>query len=168
MSTNIEIKARYPDYRLFKEKIRTLPVTFVGLDEQRDVFFNTAMGRLKLRSSSLSGPYLIPYIRPDQAGPKRSDYVLIPVENAELTEQLLSRILGVGKIVEKNRTLYLYKNVRIHFDRVNGLGSFIEFEAVAEDEKSIDEEKQKINFLLNHFSVAQDELVAQAYADLVK
>ena len=45
----------------------------------------------------------------------------------------LTRSLGVRGVVVKERTLYLWRHTRIHFDEVEGLGSFLELETVARD-----------------------------------
>ena len=45
----------------------------------------------------------------------------------------LAAALGIRTVVRKQRTVYLHKNVRIHLDAVDGLGTFLEFEAVMPD-----------------------------------
>ena len=41
--------------------------------------------------------------------------------------------LGTVVVVSKRRRLFLWEGVRIHLDEVEGLGSFVEFEAVLPD-----------------------------------
>ena len=110
--------------------MRALGGERVGLDEQRDTYFAVPRGRLKLRESSLSGAQLIPYLRPDGGGARRSDYRVIPVPDAAGMRRLLSELLGVHRVVRKRREVLLWRNVRIHLDRVEALGSFLELEAV--------------------------------------
>ena len=43
---------------------------------------------------------------------------------------LLAAAHGVAGVVTKRRRLFLYRNVRIHLDDVEGLGSFVELESV--------------------------------------
>jgi len=130
MSTNIEIKAYFPDKKVFQEKIGQLQCAYEGMDEQVDTFFETAAGRIKLRESSLKGVFLIPYIRPDREGPKTSDYALIEIADPLKVKQLLTDILGIKAVVKKKRQIYHYRHVRIHFDQVEFAGSFIELEAL--------------------------------------
>ncbi len=127
---NIEIKARCGDLAEARRVATALATEHVGVDRQVDTYFRTRSGRLKLRESSLSGGQLIPYLRPDQAGPKRSDYQVIPVPSPGETKRLLSELLGVHRIVEKEREIFLVDNVRIHLDRVAGLGDFNVMEAL--------------------------------------
>ncbi len=167
MSRNIEIKARYDDPETALEKIKKLSCTFVGLDKQKDTFFHVADGRMKLRESSLSGANLIPYLRKNQPGPRPSEYMLVPVPDASKFKRLMERILGVAAVVEKERHIYLYQNVRIHLDRVKHLGTFIEFEAVLDENHSDADGKKKIEFLMSHFGITPKDLVAEAYVDLL-
>ena len=95
-----------------------------------DTYFRTRAGRLKLRESSLSGGELIPYLRPDAGGARRSDYRVIPVDDPPGVKALLTELLGVHRVVVKQREIFLAGNVRIHLDRVEGLGTFLELEAV--------------------------------------
>ena len=52
-------------------------------------------------------------------------------------------------VVEKKRILYLYKNTRIHLDKIKKLGNFIELESVVVKDKrsAIKEFDEVIEFL---------------------
>lgn len=167
MSLNIEIKARCGDIKKFKEKLLKLPVIFEGADKQTDTFFKTPKGRLKLRESTLYGNLLIPYLRPDQSAPKTSDYTLIKIDDLVKTKQLLGSILGVKKIVHKERYIYHYENVRIHIDQVKDLGGFIEFEAVVDNSQNIDQNKKKLEWLMKYFNISESDLLSEAYMDML-
>ncbi len=167
MSQNIEIKARYPDLDQGRAKAEALAARFVGTDHQVDTYFKVPNGRLKLRESSLSGNFLIPYLRSDDSHAKDSHYVLLPVEQVAATRQLLTQMFGVQLIVEKERAIYLWQNVRIHLDRVKHLGHFLEFEAIVDEQHSESECRQQIAFLLKHFEISETNLIAQSYADLL-
>jgi predicted adenylyl cyclase CyaB len=75
--------------------------------------------------------------------------------------------LGMLAIVEKKRTLFLWKNVRIHLDEVTDLGSFIEFEAVLSDGHDEADGHNKIAFLQQEFSIARSDLIETSYLDIV-
>ena len=167
MGINIEIKAYCDDLELFQSKLLQLPVTFEGMDFQTDTFFNVPHGRLKLRESSLYGNILIPYLRPDQEGPKQSEYELIPISDAEKIKNLFSKILGFNGEIKKKRQIYLFENVRIHLDEVEKIGNFIELEAVIDDEKTINENRDKTKWLLHYFNNDSSQLVESAYIDLI-
>lgn len=167
MSFNIELKARCADLEAFEKKTKNLDHTFDGLDKQVDTFYNVPKGRLKLRESSLYGNFLIPYLRADDSGPKRSDYSLLPVPDVAATKRILEDMFGPQLIVKKIRKIYLFENVRIHLDRIEGLGQFIEFEAVVENESEINSNREKLDQLIKYFGINELDFVSNAYADLI-
>jgi adenylate cyclase class IV len=74
MPSNIEIKARLRDFDDIRRRAEELSDAPGEIIPQEDTFFNTLQGRLKLRVLSKDEGQLIYYTRPDQEGPKRSDY----------------------------------------------------------------------------------------------
>ncbi|MFH0778725.1 MAG: class IV adenylate cyclase [Candidatus Eisenbacteria bacterium] len=130
MPANIEIKARARDFqrqRKIAERISETPgVEFT----QEDVFFNTPEGRLKLRLFADGTGELIFYTRADEAGPRVSHYLRCGFRSPQSVREMLASSAGVRGTVRKTRTLYKVGNTRIHFDRVEGLGDFIELEFV--------------------------------------
>ena len=166
---NIEIKARCADLEAARRRASRLATQSLGVDHQVDTYFATRSGRLKLRESSLSGGQLVPYLRDDVAGPRRSDYRVIPVDDAEGTRRLLSAILGVDCVVEKEREILLSGNVRIHLDRVKGLGSFIELEAVFDGSPAAEaEQRRRVEQLMAQLGVREEDLVSVSYENLVR
>lgn len=163
---NIEIKARLTHDRAPKIA-QALGGKCLGTDHQIDTYFCCAQGRLKLRESSLSGAYLVPYMRPDEHGPKKSEYVLIPVPDASVCKRLLSTILGVDTVIDKMREIYLIDNVRVHIDAVSGLGNFFELEAVYNDVSQEASEHQKVNDLMNKFEIQDSDLLTGSYREMV-
>lgn len=168
MSFNIELKARCADLNAFEERVKQLPHTFDGLDNQIDTFYHVPKGWLKLRESSLYGNFLIPYVRPDKDGPKRSDYSLLPVNDIPATKNILKNMFGILIVVQKTRKIYLHENVRIHLDRVQNLGDFIEFEAVVKREATVIENQDKLDKLIEYFGIAEEDFIPNAYADLLQ
>ena len=167
MGKNIEIKARCPNPIVFEEKLKLLSTSFEGEDVQVDTFYMVPNGRLKLRESKLYGNLLIPYLRADKKGPTQADYSLVNIEDAEKVKSLLVSILGVKGVVRKKRRIYLYENVRIHVDKVDQLGSFLELEAVVSENDSENANREKVEFLLDHFEIKRNDLIEKAYIDLI-
>lgn len=166
---NIEIKARCADLEAARAIARDLATEHIGLDRQIDTYFTTRSGRLKLRESSLSGGQLIPYLRPDQAGPKRSDYQVVPVPAPGELKRLLTELLGVHRVVEKEREIFLVDNVRIHLDRVVGLGEFLELEAVFDASAEAEpRERAKVDALMTRLGVAPGDLLEISYEGLLE
>lgn len=165
---NIEIKARCSDLAAAREIAVRLSTRHLGVDEQTDTYFVTKQGRLKLRESSLSGGQLIPYLRPDQPGPKRADYQVIPVADPTTLKRALGEILGVHRVVTKRREIFLVDNVRIHLDEVEGLGRFLELEAVFDGTPDSEaEERRKVDALMRELGVAEADLIDVSYEGMV-
>ena len=165
---NIEIKARCADLDAARRVAETLATDHLGVDHQVDTYFVTREGRLKLRESSLSGGQLIPYLRPDQPGPKRSDYQVVPLPDPPEMKRLLSILLGVHQIVEKQREIFLVGNVRIHLDRVTNLGTFLELEAVFDASVEAEpRERAKVDSLMNALGVKPEQLLDTSYEALL-
>ncbi len=167
---NIEIKAVYPDLAKARRIAKGLNAWFKGRDHQVDTYFKTGKGRLKLRESTLSGGELIPYLRPNQQGPKKCDYAVIPVSDAPKVKKLLKILLGIEEVVVKQRDIYLVGNVRIHLDQVKGLGSFLEFEAVYQGDTSKKKaaEEKKVRKLLDVFEIKPGDLLENSYKEMAK
>ena len=128
---NIELKARLHDWARAVAVCERLHAWAYGIIHQVDTYFVVPKGRLKLRESEPGDDYLVYYERPDEADAKACDYLLQVVDRG--VKPLLAAALGVRTVIEKRRTLYLWENVRLHLDCVEGLGEFIEFEAVLSD-----------------------------------
>ena len=163
---NIEIKAKYSDLEKGRKIAENLNAKYVGLDHQIDTYFKTPSGRFKLRESSISGAYLVPYLRGDIPSAKLSSYVVIPVTDVSVTKNIFSLILGIDTVVEKKRHIYLKNNVRIHLDDVVNLGTFFELEAVCDENSIIEKESQKVNELLEVFEVKKEDLLTGSYREM--
>ena len=70
-------------------------------------------------------------------------------------------------VVRKRRLIYIYKNVRIHLDHVEGLGDFIELEAVITSKKQQKDAQSILNFLMKEFNIQDNDLITNSYADLL-
>jgi predicted adenylyl cyclase CyaB len=166
---NIEIKARIDNLEEIRERVLKIKHEFPGCDYQTDTYFKTKNGRIKLRESSLSGPYLILYLRNDLSGPKSSIYQTLVVENAQEVKNLLGQMLGIHRVVKKEREIYIYENVRIHLDRVSNLGTFLEFEAVLNDQYPDREvEKKKVYWLMEILGITEEDLISTSYENLIQ
>jgi predicted adenylyl cyclase CyaB len=168
MAANFELKARCSDLAAARERARAVATRWIGVDEQVDTYFQVAAGRLKLRESSLAGAQLVPYLRPDAPAARRSDYVVIPVPEPERTKALLAALLGVRRVVRKRREIALAENVRIHLDRVEGLGDFVELEAVWDGDPAGEaEQRTKVAVLCERLGIRDEDLVALSYEGLL-
>lgn len=166
---NIEIKARFENLGQARERAIELGGKFLWKDQQTDTYFETRAGKLKLRESELNGSELLPYIKTEVEGLKRSDYAKLSVEDPALVERLLAELLGRKSQVRKLREVYLIHNVRVHLDEVHGLGNFLEFEAVFENDTpaTVEAERTKLDQLLLQFGIKRADLLDGSYPELL-
>jgi homotetrameric cytidine deaminase len=165
-SVNLELKARDPDPESTAARCVDLGAEDHGVLRQADTYFMARRGRLKLREGG-DGTELIAYRRPDDAEPRESTYVRAPVADAAPVIEALDAALGTTVVVSKRRRLFLWEGVRIHLDEVDGLGSFIEFEAVLPDAGDLAAAHEKVARLKESLDVADESLVSRGYADLL-
>jgi homotetrameric cytidine deaminase len=191
---NIELKARDAQPARTLERALALGAEDRGEIAQRDTYFAGARGRLKLREQSAGAheggaaapgrapaapgdppaapgdapaAELIQYRRADAAHARQSEYRRVPAADAPALRDALDAAFGTLVVVEKRRRLLLHENVRIHIDEVEGLGSFVELEAVAAPDADLAAERDKVERLREELEIAGDALVPQSYSDLL-
>ncbi|XP_063253248.1 uncharacterized protein LOC134550462 isoform X2 [Prinia subflava] len=69
--------------------------------------------------------------------------------------------------VRKERLLLLLGQTRLHLDRVQGLGDFLELEVVLRPEQSVQDGQRVAQELLRALGVPEQDLVCGAYLDLL-
>jgi adenylate cyclase class IV len=164
---NLELKTRHADLAAARQAVLHLGARAVTIEEQTDTYFRVPHGRLKLREVADRPAVLIWYERPDSSLARLSAYYLVPVSEPSLLKQALTAALGARGKVCKRREILLWHNVRIHLDQVDGLGTFVEFEAVlggGDDEPTATAQLEELSKAL---AIQQANLVATSYADLL-
>lgn len=173
---NLELKARCPDLAGARRAAAALGAARAGGEAQRDTFFNARAGRLKLREKTClneqgealgSDAELIWYERADASAVRSSRYVLAPAPDPAALLAALTAANGVRGAVVKRRELWLWHNVRIHLDAVEGLGDFVEFEAVMRPGEDDATSEDRLSQLRAALRIADDDLISVAYADLL-
>jgi homotetrameric cytidine deaminase len=165
---NVELKARDPDPDATVARCVALGAQDEGVLTQRDTYFAGRHGRLKLRQQGAAGDELIAYRRPDAVQAGESSYVRARAEDADALREALDAALGTLVVVAKRRRLFIWENVRIHLDDVDGLGTFLELEAVVTpDGSDLDDARAKVARLREALAIEDGSLVAQGYSDLL-
>ena len=173
MPQNIEIKARLPNQELFDgiklhliEKTQT-PGKAI---QQKDTFFKSTDGRLKLREEIIDSPVgsLIYYKRTDQPGPKQSDFVVTSVPDPEAMKTILANTVGRRGEVCKERLLFMVGQTRVHLDRVEGLGVYMELEVMMEPGQSKEDGISIAESLMAELKIEQSWLESEAYIDILE
>ena len=168
MPANIEIKARVRDFADIKSRAEKLSDTSVEVILQEDTFFNVPQGRLKLRILAPDRSQLIFYTRPDQEGPKRSDYHISYSSDPENLKHVLELAYGIRGVVKKTRYLYLVGQTRVHLDDVKGLGQFMELEVVMREGQGDAQGQAIAEDLMTSLGVERSDLIDGAYMDLLE
>jgi len=168
MPANIEIKARVRDFPDLQARAAAVSDAPHQVIPQEDTFFHVPRGRLKLRLLAPDHAQLVYYERPDQDGPKRSEYHIFETNDPENLKTALTLALGVRGVVRKRRYLYLAGQTRIHLDDVEGLGHFMELEIVLRDGQSDAEGQAVARDLMTRLGVREEDLLEGAYMDLLE
>ncbi len=168
MGRNVEIKARVDDLEALRKRVEGLADSGPSRVVQKDTFFHSRRGRLKLREMSDGVAELIYYARADAIEPEESSYLRVPCPQPEEIRQALASALGIRGQVRKQRRIYLCGPTRIHLDSVEGLGEFVELEVVLSAEGRIEDGITVAHSLMARLGIDPDDLVEESYIDLIE
>ena len=167
MARNIEIKARIAGVEALLPKAAAFadkgPVEII----QDDTFFRCDSGRLKLRAFSEEEGELIFYRRADRHGPKESFYLRSPTSAPGILRESLSLACGQAGRVRKHRTLFLVGRTRVHLDKVEGLGHFLELEVVLHEGEPAETGVREAKELMMKLGIEPSQLIEGSYVDLL-
>lgn len=167
MARNTEIKARIENVALLTPRVAELATEGPLEIAQDDTFFRCDNGRLKLRAFSTDAGELIFYQRVNQSGPKESFYLRTPTSSPETLRESLSLAYGQIGRIRKYRTLFQIGRTRVHLDRVEDLGHFLELEVVLVDDELPEQGIREASDLMDQLGIKPEQLVEGAYLDLI-
>ena len=165
--TNVEIKARTPEPGRVLQRLADLGAELQGIDRQVDTYYEARTGRLKLRRGTIEHA-LVAYTRADQRGPKVSQVTLYAPSDSDQLHATLSADLGVLVVVDKQRHIWSADNVKLHVDEVDGLGAFLEIEAI-DEHGDLGEVvlRRQCSGWLELLEVAHGDLIERSYSDML-
>ncbi len=169
MFRNVELKAIDHDRAATLERCRNAGAVDRELLHHRDTYFSVSAGRLKLRQAlpGLTPAVLVAYERADEPEARLSAYHLVDVPDPAALLEALGGTLGVLRVVEKQRRLLLWEEtVRIHLDTVDGLGDFVEIEAVADEGSDLSREHDQAERLQELLAIERGDIVSASYLEL--
>jgi predicted adenylyl cyclase CyaB len=165
---NHEFKAVCADPAGIRALLEERNAEYVGRDMQVDTYFHVRDGRLKLREGNIEHA-LIHYHREDRAGSKTSHVQLYRPEPDPALKEILTAALGVRVVVAKQRDIYFEDNVKIHVDHVEGLGDYVEVEAVERSPSHTEESlREQCLEYVALFGVRDEDFISVSYADMVE
>lgn len=167
---NVELKASLNN-TVFEEiylKLYSIGARKQKSLNQKDVYIHSFWGRLKLRIENESNQHAIYYFRANENNARQSNYFIVDLSNVyKYVKPFIPflRFLRKGEVI-KNRELWMLDNIRIHLDCVENLGSFIEFEAVQNDQTNRHDDHARIYKLMNLLDIDTKSILKHSYLDL--
>lgn len=164
---NLELKISIDNKKNIINALKEISAKNKGVLNQIDTYFNTKKGRLKTREINNNNFELIYYQRPDTSKSKISNYHVISLskKDCETLKNTLRDTNGLKVIVKKERNLWIHKNTRIHIDKVNKLGNFLELETVI-NEANLKTANQEHSQLIELLEIAKHKKIKKSYSDL--
>lgn len=163
MPRNLEIKVKLQSFDEVKKILNHNRIKLKEVLKQKDIYYKSERGLLKLRIEN--GVNTLIFYNRNEKSPKRwSDFYLLEF-GKENPHKFLSKFLDVLVVVEKRRELYLYKNTRIHLDKVKHLGYYLELETkVVNGSKDAE---HRFNYLIDLLKLRNREEIRASYKDLL-
>ena len=162
---NVEYKSELRDLDLARAVCHKLGATAIAAFEQIDTYYNVPSGRLKRRETAGETPEVIFYERANRSRPKLSHFSIYT--EAQAAERFGTSPLPILVVVRKFRELFMLASTRIHLDRVEGLGTFLEFESLISRENTIADAHATLANLRQAFGPFLGEAISDSYSDLL-
>lgn len=163
MPKNLEIKVKLESHKQIKNVLKKNNIGLSKLLTQKDIYYKVDEGLLKLRIEN-GNQVLIYYNRNEKSKNRWSDYHLLEIKNTD-GDKYLKRFLNKMVSVEKKRELYLYKDTRIHLDKVKHLGYFLELETRVLE--GLRDAEKRFNYLLDLLELRNKTEIRASYKDLL-
>ena len=165
---NVEFKAKAKDISALENKLLGVDPLYIGEDNQVDTYFNVAQGRrLKLREGNIENA-LILYERENTSGSKQSHIILYQHKPDAALKEILILVNGIKIVVSKKRKIYFIGNVKFHFDTVDGLGNFVEVEAIDRTgEIGLEKLQQQCDHYADFFRITSADYLSFSYSDMM-
>ena len=162
---NIEFKAELRDPALARTLMRKIHATPIDTLEQTDTYYRLSDGRLKKRETKGHPTEFIFYHRENAARARVSRFTIYSATQAR--QHFGEAEMPVWVQVIKKREVYMHSGVRIHLDEVEGLGSFIEFEALVTAQTPESTCYQAVELLKQALTPVMGEMLSHSYCDMV-
>jgi adenylate cyclase, class 2 len=162
---NVEYKSELRDPSLARTICGSLNAIHADTLVQTDTYFRVPDAKLKKRETVGRPTEYIFYTRASRTRPKLSNFTIYSERQAQ--DRFGTTPMPVLMVVKKSRELWVYQGVRIHLDQVEGLGWFIEFEALVTPERNLAKCHELMDTLRRAFNPALGEAIAVGYVELL-
>lgn len=162
----VEVKAKIKNLKIFKEILNDMGAKFLKKEVQEDVYFNHPCNDFVktdevLRIRKINSETFLTYKgkRLDKETKTRDE---IEIKCDKEIFEILNRLgFKVVANVKKARTEYIFENLIVCVDKVNGLGNFVEIES-----KNL-KDKKRLFEILNFFGIEKGESITKSYLELL-
>jgi adenylate cyclase, class 2 len=159
------VKAALRDRIALRRRLESLNARYVGTDHQTDFYFKTSAGKLKYRKGKIEN-LITHYVRQFIDGTERTTVLRYDRDPSQEEIDVLFRDYEHIATIEKQRTVYVLSNVRIHLDRLKTGEEFLELEAI--DRSNIFSEadlRTQCLIVLKSLGVDADNVIRTGYLD---
>ncbi len=163
MPTNLELKIRVTSHQSLKKILEQIGAENKGMLNQKDVYYSIPNGLLKLRIENRYES-LILYNRNENDKNRWSDFEVLQFANAK-GEKFFNNLFDVEVIIKKKRELFYYDDTRIHLDKVNNLGKFLELETRVIKGKV--DAKKRFEKIISLLKLDESKQIRKSYKDLL-
>ncbi len=163
MPTNLELKIRVTSHQSLKKILEQIGAENKGMLNQKDVYYSIPNGLLKLRIENRYES-LIFYNRNENDKNRWSDFEVLQFANAK-GEKFFNNLFDVEVIIKKKRELFYYDDTRIHLDKVNNLGKFLELETRVINGKA--DAKKRFEKIISLLKLDESKQIRKSYKDLL-
>jgi adenylate cyclase, class 2 len=162
---NLEFKAELRDLPVARSICRSLHAAWIAEVQQVDTYYRVPTGRLKKREQFGEPVEYICYERPNRSSPKISHFDIYTQKQA--LERFGSAPLPIWTIVRKTREIFILNHTRIHLDRVESLGNFLELESIVSKQHDQSKCALDITNLRKALAPVLGEAIDCSYSDLL-
>jgi adenylate cyclase class 2 len=166
----VEVKARAK--KDTKEKIEALGAKPLKEENHHDLYFNSPLRDFKVSDEALRIRIKEEGARLTYKGPKldretksRLEWTVKIDDPLQMEQILLGLGFKLSAEVCKRRTKYSFEDIVIALDEVEGLGSFLEAEAVGDD-TNWEKQKERVLYVLTRLGL--DEPIRSSYLELLE
>lgn len=163
MARNLEIKVKLDSHSEIKSILSKNEIKLSEVLHQKDIYYKVPSGLLKLRIEN-GKQTLIFYERNEESKKRWSDYFLLDISSKDAEkffDKFLERVIEVKKV----RELYLFKNTRIHLDKVEKLGYFLELETRVVN--GLRDAEKRFNYLIDLLDLKKYPELRNTYRNLL-
>ena len=164
MPRNLELKVPCNSFEKIIKLLVEINADYIGELIQKDIYYQIKNWLLKLRIEN-GEQSLIKYTRDETGKDRWSDFQVIKFPDGN-AENFLKDIFKIETVVEKNRQVYIYDNTRVHLDKVNDLGKFLELETLVIN--GLEDAKKRFNDIINKLELDLNKQIKNSYKILIE